>query len=149
MNLCECVISMCLCMYVCLCVFSDRCCENTKYRGATTSSRTCVSVSSVCVCVYVFCRQVLKIYMGATSSSWTCVDRSWVCVCLCFADTCYKNTRVPLLHHEHVWTGLQHVCVCVLQTVNRYKGANFPIMNLHERVLSVLACRVRQFSLWL
>ncbi|KAL8603563.1 Ethanolamine-phosphate cytidylyltransferase [Nucella lapillus] len=26
-------------------------------------------------------------------------------------------------------------------TVNRYKGANFPIMNLHERVLSVLACR--------
>ncbi|CAC5418570.1 PCYT2 [Mytilus coruscus] len=25
--------------------------------------------------------------------------------------------------------------------VNRYKGANFPIMNLHERVLSVLACR--------
>ena len=26
--------------------------------------------------------------------------------------------------------------------VNRYKGANYPIMNLHERVLSVLACRV-------
>ncbi|XP_052070724.1 ethanolamine-phosphate cytidylyltransferase-like isoform X1 [Mytilus californianus] len=25
--------------------------------------------------------------------------------------------------------------------VNRYKGSNFPIMNLHERVLSVLACR--------
>ena len=25
--------------------------------------------------------------------------------------------------------------------VNRYKGANFPVMNLHERVLSVLACR--------
>ncbi|CAG9764092.1 unnamed protein product [Ceutorhynchus assimilis] len=25
--------------------------------------------------------------------------------------------------------------------VNRYKGANFPIMNLHERVLSVLACK--------
>lgn len=25
--------------------------------------------------------------------------------------------------------------------VNRYKGENFPIMNLHERVLSVLACR--------
>lgn len=29
-----------------------------------------------------------------------------------------------------------------LQIVNRYKGANYPIMNLHERVLSVLACRV-------
>lgn len=27
------------------------------------------------------------------------------------------------------------------QDVNRYKGANNPIMNLHERVLSVLACR--------
>lgn len=26
-------------------------------------------------------------------------------------------------------------------TVNRYKGSNYPIMNLHERVLSVLACR--------
>ena len=27
------------------------------------------------------------------------------------------------------------------QDVNRYKGLNYPIMNLHERVLSVLACR--------
>ena len=27
------------------------------------------------------------------------------------------------------------------QVVNRYKGSNYPIMNLHERVLSVLACR--------
>uniref|UniRef100_A0A0A9VZW4 ethanolamine-phosphate cytidylyltransferase n=1 Tax=Lygus hesperus TaxID=30085 RepID=A0A0A9VZW4_LYGHE len=26
-------------------------------------------------------------------------------------------------------------------TVNRYKGHNYPIMNLHERVLSVLACK--------
>ncbi|XP_067938240.1 ethanolamine-phosphate cytidylyltransferase-like [Watersipora subatra] len=26
-------------------------------------------------------------------------------------------------------------------TVNRYKGQNYPIMNLHERTLSVLACR--------
>lgn len=25
--------------------------------------------------------------------------------------------------------------------VNRYKGANFPIMNLHERTLSILACK--------
>lgn len=25
--------------------------------------------------------------------------------------------------------------------VNRYKGTNYPIMNLHERVLSVLACK--------
>lgn len=25
--------------------------------------------------------------------------------------------------------------------VNRYKGANYPIMNIHERVLSVLACK--------
>ena len=27
------------------------------------------------------------------------------------------------------------------EEVNRYKGSNYPIMNLHERVLSVLACR--------
>lgn len=26
--------------------------------------------------------------------------------------------------------------------VNRYRGSNYPIMNLHERVLSVLACKV-------
>lgn len=29
--------------------------------------------------------------------------------------------------------------------VNRYKGSNYPIMNLHERVLSVLACKVSSF----
>lgn len=28
------------------------------------------------------------------------------------------------------------------QVVNYYKGRNYPIMTLHERVLSVLACRV-------
>ena len=28
--------------------------------------------------------------------------------------------------------------------VNQYKGSNYPIMNLHERTLSVLACKVRQ-----
>lgn len=28
--------------------------------------------------------------------------------------------------------------------VNQYKGSNYPIMNLHERVLSVLACKVRR-----
>ncbi len=27
--------------------------------------------------------------------------------------------------------------------VNRYKDKNYPIMNLQERVLSVLSCRVR------
>lgn len=27
--------------------------------------------------------------------------------------------------------------------VNEYKGSNYPIMNLHERTLSVLACKVR------
>ena len=28
------------------------------------------------------------------------------------------------------------------KVVNRYKGKNYPIMNLQERVLSVLACKV-------
>ncbi|CBY18409.1 unnamed protein product [Oikopleura dioica] len=27
------------------------------------------------------------------------------------------------------------------QEVNRYRGGNFPIMNLHERTLSVLSCK--------
>lgn len=27
------------------------------------------------------------------------------------------------------------------QIVNKYRGGNFPIMNLHERVLSVLGCK--------
>lgn len=31
------------------------------------------------------------------------------------------------------------------QEVNHYKGKNYPIMNVHERTLSVLACRV---SIW-
>lgn len=31
------------------------------------------------------------------------------------------------------------------QEVNRYKGKNYPIMNIHERTLSVLACRVSAF----
>lgn len=28
--------------------------------------------------------------------------------------------------------------------VNNYKASNYPIMNIHERVLSVLACKVSQ-----
>lgn len=28
------------------------------------------------------------------------------------------------------------------QVVNKRLGSNYPIMNLHERVLSVLACKV-------
>ncbi|RUS34869.1 hypothetical protein BC938DRAFT_478120 [Jimgerdemannia flammicorona] len=32
------------------------------------------------------------------------------------------------------------------QTVNAIKGVNYPLMNLHERVLSVLACRVSYSS---
>jgi ethanolamine-phosphate cytidylyltransferase len=29
------------------------------------------------------------------------------------------------------------------QTVNAIKGSNYPLMNVHERALSVLACRVK------
>lgn len=39
-------------------------------------------------------------------------------------------------HGEYVIVGLH-----TDSDVNRYKGRNYPIMNLHERVLSVLACR--------
>lgn len=33
------------------------------------------------------------------------------------------------------------------QTIHRIKGANYPIMNLQERVLSVLSCRVRDINI--
>lgn len=33
--------------------------------------------------------------------------------------------------------------------VNKYRGSNYPIMNLHERVLSVLACKVSTVELGL
>ncbi|CAH1105713.1 unnamed protein product [Psylliodes chrysocephalus] len=39
-------------------------------------------------------------------------------------------------HGDYVIAGLHTDPV-----VNRYKGTNYPIMNLHERVLSVLACK--------
>jgi ethanolamine-phosphate cytidylyltransferase len=31
------------------------------------------------------------------------------------------------------------------QVLNAIKGSNYPVMNLHERVLSVMACRVRYY----
>lgn len=40
-------------------------------------------------------------------------------------------------HAEYVVVGLHTDIV-----VNKYRGSNYPIMNLHERVLSVLACKV-------
>lgn len=40
------------------------------------------------------------------------------------------------------FTGATATWVYALQEVNRYKGKNYPIMNVHERTLSVLACRV-------
>jgi ethanolamine-phosphate cytidylyltransferase len=35
-----------------------------------------------------------------------------------------------------------------VQTVNAIKGVNYPLMNLQERVLSVLACRVNNFLIF-
>ena len=43
---------------------------------------------------------------------------------------CFNNLTLPALPLS--W----------LQEVNRYKGKNYPIMNLQERVLSLLACKV-------
>uniref|UniRef100_A0A8C9T5C0 ethanolamine-phosphate cytidylyltransferase n=1 Tax=Scleropages formosus TaxID=113540 RepID=A0A8C9T5C0_SCLFO len=49
-----------------------------------------------------------------------------------FLETVYKQAEKP-----YVIVGLHFD-----QEVNRYKGKNYPIMNIHERTLSVLACRV-------
>lgn len=48
-----------------------------------------------------------------------------------FLEKCLElgNYIVVGIHEDHV--------------VNRYKGKNYPIMNLQERVLSVLACKVQ------
>ena len=43
-------------------------------------------------------------------------------------------------HADYVVVGLHTDVV-----VNKYRGSNYPIMNLHERVLSVLACKVSAF----
>ncbi|KAL4648659.1 ethanolamine-phosphate cytidylyltransferase-like isoform X2 [Arapaima gigas] len=48
-----------------------------------------------------------------------------------FLETVYKQAEKP-----YVIVGLHFD-----QEVNRYKGKNYPIMNIHERTLSVLACR--------
>lgn len=48
-----------------------------------------------------------------------------------FLETVYKQADKP-----YVIAGLHFD-----QEVNRYKGKNYPIMNIHERTLSVLACR--------
>ncbi|KAM6972527.1 LOW QUALITY PROTEIN: ethanolamine-phosphate cytidylyltransferase-like [Aplochiton taeniatus] len=48
-----------------------------------------------------------------------------------FLETVYKQAERP-----YVIAGLHFD-----QEVNRYKGKNYPIMNVHERTLSVLACR--------
>ncbi|XP_064818935.1 uncharacterized protein LOC135536569 [Oncorhynchus masou masou] len=48
-----------------------------------------------------------------------------------FLETVYKQSERP-----YVIVGLHFD-----QEVNRYKGKNYPIMNIHERTLSVLACR--------
>lgn len=46
-------------------------------------------------------------------------------------------------HSLGVWHFTVHFSfVRIFQEVNRYKGKNYPIMNVHERTLSVLACRV-------
>uniref|UniRef100_H3AF57 ethanolamine-phosphate cytidylyltransferase n=1 Tax=Latimeria chalumnae TaxID=7897 RepID=H3AF57_LATCH len=48
-----------------------------------------------------------------------------------FLETVYKLAEKP-----YIIAGLHFD-----QEVNRYKGKNYPIMNIHERTLSVLACR--------
>lgn len=70
-------------------------------------------------------------WQKSPTSSWGCtLTRRVLSVCvLREGDHCLRVT-VMLLIVPH------------FQEVNRYKGKNYPIMNVHERTLSVLACRV-------
>lgn len=72
-----------------------------------------------------------------------------------FLEAVHKLAEKPYiivgLHFDQaslVWGRGGGGCLCFspivlyVQEVNRYKGKNYPIMNVHERTLSVLACRV-------
>ncbi|WAR20702.1 PCY2-like protein [Mya arenaria] len=50
----------------------------------------------------------------------------------------HKGDNSSLDKHQ---TGEISSTAAGFNVVNRYKGANFPIMNLHERTLSILACK--------
>ena len=61
-----------------------------------------------------------------------------------YAAGAFDLFHVGLLDFLEKVKGLGEYVIVGLHTdseVNRYKGSNYPIMNLHERVLSVLACR--------
>ena len=61
-----------------------------------------------------------------------------------YAAGAFDMFHVGLLDFLEKAKGLGDYLIVGLHTdmvVNRYKGSNYPIMNLHERVLSVLACR--------
>lgn len=63
----------------------------------------------------------------------------------------YVDGSFDLFHAGHVDTLRQaremgdYLLVGVYSdaTINQHKGGSWPIMNVHERVLSVLSCRVR------
>ena len=51
----------------------------------------------------------------------------------------WNNMKVTF--YSHSWFFIDFVII-LPQDINKYDGSNYPIMNIHERTLSVLACRV-------
>lgn len=60
------------------------------------------------------------------------IDGSW--------DMCHPG-HLAILKAAKAMGDFLLVGICDDDTINRHKGSNWPIMNLHERTLCVLACR--------
>jgi hypothetical protein len=109
---------------------------------------------TVCMCAHACVCVSVSVSVCACTSPPPCVD----CICVCGRGCCpalpFTLQYLLTSFSTHPPTratdcgggqagGPYFLIVGVHndQIVNRYRGGNFPIMNLHERVLSVLGCK--------
>lgn len=125
---------------------------STSWRWCTSRRRSPTS-SSVCTLTRYASQQTLNSALQLQLSAKSCrsaVQQRGVWRKLRAAPSLHKNKSTrPLLavtqSFKKKWRSNQTLSSFwfdFLQEVNRYKGKNYPIMNVHERTLSVLACRV-------
>jgi cytidyltransferase-like protein len=73
--------------------------------------------------------------LGRGEGSEPCVNNGFLVICLILGHIEFLKRAKQM--GDYLLVGIHDD-----QTVNAIKGVNYPLMNLHERVLSVLACRV-------